>query len=100
MFANKTAIERAFDLARSGECSRISDLTRRLDREGYNSAQIYGPLLKKQLAGLIGAAKNAHAEDAADFSLDCSDGELRRHRRVALGKRDRLSPQTEDLSPL
>jgi hypothetical protein len=85
MFANKTAIERAFDLAR---CSCISDLTQRLDREGYHSKQIYGPLLKKQLTSLIDEAKNAHIVDAADFSLDCDDGELRRNRRVTPGKRD------------
>ncbi len=99
MFANKTAIERAFDLARSGECSCISDLTQRLDREGYHSKQIYGPLLKKQLTSLIDEAKNAHIEDAADFSLDCDDGELRRNRRITPGKRDRLFPQTERPGP-
>lgn len=95
MFANKTTIERAFDLARSGECSRVSDLAQRLDREGYCSKQIYGPLLKKQLANLIDEAKNAHAENSAAFSLDCGDGDPRGHRRVAPGKRDRLFPQAE-----
>jgi hypothetical protein len=96
-FSNKTAIERAFDLARSGECSCILDLTQRLDREGYHCKQIYGPLLKKQLTSLIDEAKNAHIGDAADFSLDCDDGELRRNRRVTPGKR--LVPQTERPGP-
>jgi hypothetical protein len=100
MFANKTAVERAFDLARSGECRCISDLTQRLDREGYYSNQIYGPLLKKQLTSLIDEAKNAHAEDAADVSLDCGGGDLRRHRRSALGKCERLFPQTKEPRPL
>ena len=59
MDANKTAIERAFDLARSGACRRIGDLVARLDREGYYRRQIHGPVLKKQLARLIEEARKA-----------------------------------------
>ncbi|MFO1126272.1 MAG: hypothetical protein U1E25_14065 [Methylocystis sp.] len=91
MFANKAAIEHAFDLARSGECSCISDLTQRLDREGYHSK------LKKQLTSLIDESKNAHIEHAADFSLDFDDGELRRNRHVTPG--NRIVPQTERPGP-
>jgi len=53
-----TALERAFQLARSGEVSAISEIRRVLDREGYSASQIEGPALKRQLAGLIKTAHN------------------------------------------
>jgi hypothetical protein len=59
MDANKTTIERAFDLARSGACRRIGDIVARLDREGYDGRQIHGPVLKKQLVRLIKEATKA-----------------------------------------
>lgn len=34
MDADKTRIERAFELARSGDCRRVGDIVARLDREG------------------------------------------------------------------
>jgi hypothetical protein len=52
-----TTIERAFFLARSGECKRVDDVIKRLDREGYDGRQIQGPLLRKQLWELILDAK-------------------------------------------
>jgi hypothetical protein len=58
---NKTSLERAFDIARSGECIGVVDLIRRLKDEGYESRQIEGPHLKKQLARLIKEAKSTHA---------------------------------------
>jgi hypothetical protein len=62
MDTNKTTLERAFDLARSGECIGVSDLIRRLNHEGYGGYQIEGPQLKKQLIRLIEEAKNARAD--------------------------------------
>ena len=59
MDADKTTIERAFDLARSGACSRVGDIVARLGREGYDGRQIHGPVLKKQLACLIEQARKA-----------------------------------------
>jgi hypothetical protein len=61
MDMHKTALERAFDIARSGGCLGIPDLIKRLDQEGYQSHQIDGPHLKKQLASLIEEAKSAHS---------------------------------------
>jgi hypothetical protein len=48
-----TTIECAFFLARSGECARVDDLIKRLDREGYDGLRIQGPRLRKQLRDLI-----------------------------------------------
>lgn len=52
-----TALERAFQLARSGEVSGLTEIRRALDREGYSGDQIEGPALKRQLAGLIKTAR-------------------------------------------
>jgi hypothetical protein len=57
MHPNKTAIERAFDLARSGSCNTVMELVMRLDHEGYDGRKIYGRVLRKQLAVLIEEAK-------------------------------------------
>ena len=59
MDTHKTTLERAFDIARSGGCVGVADLVKRLKLEGYNSRQIEGPHLKKQLAHLISEAKSA-----------------------------------------
>jgi hypothetical protein len=39
----------------------VDDLIRRLKHEGYESRQIEGPHLRKQLVRLIEEAKSAHA---------------------------------------
>jgi hypothetical protein len=53
MDTHKTALERAFDIARSGGCISVADLIKRLKYEGYKSHQIEGAHLRKQLARLI-----------------------------------------------
>ena len=57
MDTNKTALERAFELARSGRCLSVSDIAHQLHSEGYSVAQLEGPLLRKQLSELIEKAK-------------------------------------------
>ncbi|TLG79320.1 hypothetical protein [Methylocystis sp. B8] len=57
---NMTTLERAFILARSGECSCVAALVKRLDREGYDGRQIYGSLLRKQLRDLIKEASKRY----------------------------------------
>ena len=49
MQADKTAIERAFDLARSGKFKTVLAIRRELSREGYSTIQIAGPILMRQL---------------------------------------------------
>lgn len=65
MHPNKTAIERAFDLARSGACSRIGEIIARLEREGYDGRHIEGRVLRKQLSNLIEEAKAGAADATA-----------------------------------
>ena len=49
----KTALERAFELARSGRCLLVSDIAHKLHAEKYDFSQLKGPVLKKQLMSLI-----------------------------------------------
>jgi hypothetical protein len=50
-------MERAFDLARSGRFTTLDEIVTTLDREGYYTSQIQGPLLKRQLKDLLKAAR-------------------------------------------
>jgi hypothetical protein len=52
-----TALERAFTLAKSGECTSVRDIRKRLIREGYSATAITGPTLLKQLLALIREAR-------------------------------------------
>jgi hypothetical protein len=61
MDTHKTALERAFDIASSGGSNSVADLIKRLKHEGYESHQIEGAHLRKQLARLINEAKSGHA---------------------------------------
>lgn len=52
-----TAIERAFQMAKSGEFASVADIRKQLKLEGYTVEHITGRALSKQLAGLIRAAR-------------------------------------------
>jgi hypothetical protein len=65
MDSNVTALERAFQLAKSGECGTVSDLKQRLRSEGYSSTQLSGGggTLLRQFKALIKAARDeSHAQ--------------------------------------
>ena len=62
MDAYKTALERAFELARSGTCLSISDIAHKLHSERYTVEQLEGSSLKKQLIALIQEVKKPHAK--------------------------------------
>ena len=53
MDENTTALERAFQLARSGKCVSVNDIRVTLAAEGYPRDQLTGPSLTKQLKELI-----------------------------------------------
>ena len=59
-----TAVERAFQLARSGSVAGLAEITTSLNREGYYANQIEGRVLKRQLADLIKAARKSSATSA------------------------------------
>jgi hypothetical protein len=48
-----TTLEKAFHLARFGNCRNLDYLMRTLKSEGYDLAPLYGKALKKQLLELI-----------------------------------------------
>jgi hypothetical protein len=57
MDPNTTALERAFQLARSGAFTTVHAIKQQLSAEGFSSAQVTGKELTKQLNGLIKAAR-------------------------------------------
>ena len=59
-----TALERAFQLARSGRVAGLTEIVTSLNREEYSSNQIEGRLLKRQLADLIKAARKESMDSA------------------------------------
>lgn len=61
MDQNKTCLEMAFELARSGEFSNLDLLERRLRDQGYSTAQLDGPSLRRQMRELMVAAGKIQA---------------------------------------
>jgi hypothetical protein len=57
MQKDKTAIERAFELAKSGKFRAVAKVRKALSREGYVDLQIAGPALLKQLRLFIVTAR-------------------------------------------
>jgi len=54
---NKSPLERAFEIAKSGECETVSDIRDRLRAEGYDHRQLEGPVLAKQILEMIRRAR-------------------------------------------
>ena len=52
-----TALERAFQIAKSGDSKSIADLKKQLRKENYSLNKITGRTLFKQLAALIKVAQ-------------------------------------------
>lgn len=50
-----STIIRAFELAKSGECQSLTDIERRLSREGHEEVEdhLCGVLVRRQLTNLI-----------------------------------------------
>lgn len=57
-----TALERAFELAKTGDYATVSDVTKQLKAEGFATTQITGPSLSKQLRELCTQAVAAKSE--------------------------------------
>ena len=55
MDPNKSALERAFELAKSGAVKSVSELRTKVSREGYSASQLDGAALGRQLRNLIRA---------------------------------------------
>lgn len=54
----KSTLERAFELARSGECKSLTDLLTKLRREGFENVRRHldGAGIQRQLRDLMNAA--------------------------------------------
>jgi hypothetical protein len=61
MSPRQTSLERAFELARSGECANLAELRERLKAEGFASQQLEGPSLLRQLRELCRIATLARS---------------------------------------
>lgn len=62
MDRNVTSLERAFQLAKSGEVSNLHDIRKTLKQEGFDANVVQdGPSLKTQLRNLIKAAQVSSA---------------------------------------
>jgi hypothetical protein len=57
MKSNMTAIERAFEIARSGRVTTVDAIRAQLKREGYEQGWVAGRALVSQLRGIIGATQ-------------------------------------------
>ena len=80
LFAMKlpaSALERAFQLARSGRYATLDHIKRRLKAEGYSTEQITGGVLSKQLRALIQTTLKSRETNPAKKSapsIDQQDG--------------------------
>lgn len=57
MNMNKTALERAFELAKSGKYANVSEIKSALLAERYSTEKVTGASLSKQLRGLIASSR-------------------------------------------
>lgn len=57
----KSALERVFELARSGKFSSQSQLRSALKAEGYSLSQIEGPTLARQLRDIMTKSRTAES---------------------------------------
>jgi hypothetical protein len=57
-----TALERAFEMARSGQYATVAEIKKQLVAEGFSVAQVTGGALSRQLKDLIRAAQEARAD--------------------------------------
>jgi hypothetical protein len=70
MNVRMTALERAFQLARSGRVAGLTEIISSLNREGYSAKQIEGRVLRRQLGELIKAARTQTAEAERQGVID------------------------------
>jgi hypothetical protein len=58
MKQNITAIERAFEIARSGQVTTVEAIRKQLKREGYEQGWLVGRGLVSQLRGIIDSTRD------------------------------------------
>ena len=64
---NKPVVERAFELARSGDCASVAAIRLRLKTEGYGAGEISSHLQGRSIAGsLVKLCREASANKPPD----------------------------------
>ena len=61
MDSNVSTLERAFQLAATGRYLTVTEIKLALSREGYRHEMVDGPVLAKQLIGVMTKARAARA---------------------------------------
>jgi hypothetical protein len=61
MTSRPTTLERAFELARTGDYLGIAEIRAQLKAEGYSLGQLEGPSLMRQIRELCIASRRANA---------------------------------------
>jgi hypothetical protein len=57
MTIQKSALERAFEIARTGAYDAVADIRRQLNREGFDARQLEGRTMARQLLDASRAAR-------------------------------------------
>lgn len=72
-----TTIERAYELARSGECRTLSDVKQRLSADGHDRIQehLYGSTVSAALRKLCQAHYVPKPDEAAAPAVEDDDGD-------------------------
>jgi hypothetical protein len=84
MEIGKSSMERAFELARSGDFESLERLVSRLNREGYDGGQLNGSQLRKQLSRLIKDASKPSSNEPAPENVKTFIGRSWREKRPLL----------------
>lgn len=58
MSNRKTMLERAFEISSTGTVADMTELERALQKEGFSTAGIVGPILRRQLRDRIQLARD------------------------------------------
>ncbi len=66
MNQHQTTLERAYELARSGECSGVADIRDTLNKERFSdvAGQLYGPTIQKQLTRICREARKIREQSS------------------------------------
>jgi hypothetical protein len=81
-------MERAFQLAKSGDCRSVDEIRKKLIQEGYYAMQITGKSLLRQLQALISAELEARQKRPphSGRAMPRSDGKRSAHTAIPVAR--------------
>jgi hypothetical protein len=88
MDSRATELERAFQLAKSGECRSVDEIRKKLSSEGYYATQVTGKGLLRQLQGIIAAELEARSVARTPAGPSKPDGMRAARDRIAIDRLD------------